>query len=166
MGKIVSFFIIFLIVMIYPVYVLKNQKAVKNAGTIQNISIITIYNGIFNIYDVNLSKKGFFKQLNIYKNYYLSDDLNVTDVIKKDNYFAKKAKYQKPYLYADYFIYKTGNYQLHSLKARYNTITKNFSGDIFDLKGANYKARGKSFLVDNKKDIKAAYPVFDIKVKK
>ncbi len=165
MGRIVLFFVGICIIMIYPVYVLMNQKIEKNIKINKKISIFTINKGFFKKYDINLSKKGSFTKLDIYKNYYLADDLNITDLIKKEDYFAKKAKYQKPYLYADFFTYKNDDYILNALKARYNSDTKVFDGKTFFLKGKTYKAKGKSFIVYKNKNIKAFYPIFDLKVK-
>ncbi len=165
MGRIIFFFFIVGLIMIYPVYVLMNQKVIKNSKINKNISLYTILNGTFSKYDENLSKNGNFLKLNVYKKYYLAYDLNITDIIKKENYFAKKAKYQKPFLYADFFIYKNSDYVLKTIKARYNSNTKIFEGKKFNLIGKTYKARGKSFIIYKNKNIKATYPIFDLKVK-
>ncbi len=165
MGRITIFFIIVGLIMVYPIYVLMNQKVIKYSKINKNISLFTIYNGTFNKYDINLSKKGTFSRLDIYKNYYLANELNITNIIKNENYFAKKAKYQKPFLYADFFIYKNSDYILKTIKAKYNSNTKIFEGKKFNLIGKTYKAKGKSFIIYKNKNIKAKYPIFDLKVK-
>lgn len=165
MGRIALFFITIGLITVYPVYVLMNQKIIKNSKINKHISLFTVINGYFDKYDENLSKKGRFSKLDVYKDYYLSYELNVTDIIKKENYSAKKAKYKKPFLYADFFVYKNSDYLLKTHKARYNSNTKKFDGEEFNLIGKTYKAKGKSFIIYKNKNIKAKYPIFDLKVK-
>jgi len=166
MGRIIIFFIGIVLVMIYPVIELLNQKVPENKKITGKISLYTIYNGKFKKYDVNLTKKGSFERLDIFKTYYLANNLFISDIKKNEDYSAKKAKYQKPFLYAQYFTYKNKDYILKTIKARYNSNTKVFWGDEFNLTGKTYKAKGKSFVIDKNRNIQATYPVFDLKVKK
>ena len=166
MGRISIFFFVLVAIMIYPIYVLTHQKINKNKRVNYSISLYTIFNGKFKKYDTNLTEIGSFTRLDVFKNYYLAKNLNVINLVKKENFFAKRAKYKRPYLYADFFIYKNQNYVLNSKKARYNFNTKVFDGKVFKLRGKTYKVKGKSFLVDKERNIRATDTVFDLKVDK
>lgn len=164
MGKIAAFFLFLIFAMMFPVYEYFLQKPVKKIKEVKNMPLVNIYNGKFATYDNNLSKTGYFSSLNVYKKYYLGQNLFVNDLIKKEFYKAKKAKLEDSVMYAYNFFYKNENYSLNTLKAIYFLKKKIFKGSKFFLKGKDFNSSGENFLVDKNKNITAYETIFNLKV--
>ncbi len=166
MGKITLFFIFLIAAMLFPIYEYFLQKPVKKIKMSKNIAIANIYKGRFRTYDNNLTKIGHFDSLNIYKTYYLADNLYVNDVIKKEHYSSKKAKFENSVVYANIFYYQNSNYSLDTLKAIYFLKIKLFKGGKFFLRGKDFNTTGVRFLIDKNKNIIADNTIFNLKVNK
>ncbi len=166
MGKIILFFIFLILAMLFPIYEYSLQKPAKKIKVPKNIAIADIYKGKFRTYDNNLTKTGYFNSLSIYKKYYLGNNIFVNDVIKKEHYSAKKAKFENSVVYADIFHYQNNSYILDTLKAVYSLKTKIFKGSKFFLRGKDFNTTGIRFLIDKNKNIIADNTIFDLKVNK
>ena len=166
MGKITLFFIFLIAAMFFPVYEYFLQKPVKKINVSKNIAIANIYKGKFRTYDNNLTKTGYFDSLNVYKRYYLANNLYVNDIIKKEHYSSKKVKFENSVVYANIFYYQNSDYSLDTLKAVYSLKTKIFKGDKFFLRGKDFNTTGSRFLIDKNKDIMAFNTIFNLKVNK
>ena len=164
MGKIALFFLFLVLAMVFPVYEYFLQKPVKKFKVSKNIPLVKIYNGVFSIYEDNLSKKGYFNSLSVYKKYYLGDNLYVEDLLKKEYYKAKKAKFEDSVVYAYFVNYENGEYSLYTPKVIYSLKDKIFTGGKFFLMGNDFNATGKNFLVDKNKNITAYNTIFNLKV--
>ncbi len=166
MGKLVFLIIFLILILIFPVYEnfqikLNNEKKIQN-----KIPLAKIINGEFFIYEVNLSKKGAFNSLNIFQNLYIAKDLNVSDLNKKEKFFARKAILKNKLLEAFIFKYENNKYAFNSNYVVYNLKTKNIYGKRFFLYSADYNASGYRFFIDKQRDIKAQNISFDLKVNK
>jgi len=166
MAKIILFFVFLILAMVFPIYEYFLQKPVKKIKISKNIAIANIYKGKFRTYDGNLTKTGYFNFLNVYKKYYLADNLYVNDVIKKEHYSAKTAKFENSVVYANMFFYQNSDYNLDTLKATYFLKGKIFTGGKFILRGKDFNTTGSKFLVDKNKNITAFNTIFNLKVNK
>lgn len=166
MGKLVFLAVLLILILVFPVY--ENfQIKLNNTTKVQNkIPLAKIINGKFYIYDINLSKKGTFNSLDIFQNFYIAKDLNISDLIKQEKFFAKKAILKNKLLYAFIFKYENNKYAFNSNYVVYNLKTKNIHGKRFFLYSSDYNASGYSFFVDKQRDIKAKNISFDLKVNK
>jgi len=166
MGKIIVFVILIIIVLIYPLFVVKNYHYTKQSINEKNISLVTIKDGIFFKYDNNLSKSGKFLTLDIYKNFYFAKNLLLKDLLKKEFFKANKAKFIFNKLYCYDFFYHNNEYNFSSNFVIYNTKNKLFKGEKFLLISQSFKGKGKTFMVDESRNIKADNIIFDLKVNK
>jgi len=166
MGKIIFFVILISVVLIYPLFVVKNTHYIKESVSEKNISLVTINNGTFFKYDNNLSKSGRFLTLDIYKNFYFAKNLLLKDLIKKEFFKANRAKFIFNKLYCYDFFYHNNEYNFSSDFVIYNTKNKLFKGEKFLLISQNFKGKGKNFKVDENRNIKANEIIFDLKVSK
>jgi len=165
MAKIVIFFIFLIGAMLFPIYEYFSQKPIKKVKITKNIAIANIYKGKFASYDKNLTKTGYFDMLSVYKKYYIGDDIYVNDLIKKEHYSAKKAKFENSMLYANVFHYKNNAYMLDASNVVYSLKKKFFKGGKFFLKGNDFNTTGNDFLIDKNKNITANNTIFNLKVK-
>ncbi len=165
MGKIALLGIFLIAVLIFPVY--ENSKIyIPSKKNIKNkIAIANMKNGVFEIYETNLSKKGKFEILDIFDKSYVAKNLDIKDILKKENYFAKKAIFRNKILKAYFFKYNSPKYDFVSDFVVYNLKTKNIRGNKFFLYSDEYNATGINFFVDKKRNIKANNISFNLKVK-
>jgi len=165
MGKIVFFFIIFMIiVMIYPIYE-SNQPKIK-AFVDKNITPTVIDNGEYFVYDTNLIKRGSFKKLEVLgKDELRAFDFYLFDFVKKESIKAKLINYQKPILSGVDVFYKTEEYNIFTKNATYNRQTTVLEGGRFKMVSESYIGFGDSFLVDKEKNVYAKNIDYFLKVK-
>jgi len=165
MVKIALLILFIFFILIFPVY--ENSKIVINVSNKHyNIPLVQINNGKFFVYDKNLSKKGNFSVLNIYRNFYKGSNLKVIDLIKEESYTAKSLFFKNDVLNLYNFHYNNDKYSLFSNYVIYNLKTKNVKGKKFLLFSNEYNASGKDFFVDSNRNIKADFISFYLKVKK
>ncbi len=165
MGKLILLGLFLIAVLIFPVY--ENSKIYMPANKyIKNkIAIANMKKGFFEIYEINLTKKGKFDNLDIFKKSYIAKNLIIEDILKKERYFAKKAILKNKILKAYVFKYDSPNYSFNSDFVVYNLKTKNIKGKKFFLYSDEYNATGRNFFVDKKRNIKANNISFNLKVK-
>ena len=165
MGKLILLGLFLIAVLIFPVY--ENSKIYMPANKyIKNkIAIANMKKGFFEIYEINLTKKGKFDNLDIFKKSYIAKNLIIEDILKKERYFAKKAILQNKILKAYVFKYDSPNYSFNSDFVVYNLKTKSIKGKKFFLYSDEYNATGRNFFVDKKRNIKANNISFNLKVK-
>ena len=165
MGKLILLSLFLIAVLIFPVY--ENSKIYMPANKyIKNkIAIANMKKGFFEIYEINLTKKGKFDNLDIFKKSYIAKNLIIEDILKKERYFAKKAILKNKILKAYVFKYDSPNYSFNSDFVVYNLKTKNIKGKKFFLYSDEYNATGRNFFVDKKRNIKANNISFNLKVK-
>jgi len=164
MGKITLFFLILIIVLVYPIYEIMTEKVIKHSKIPQNLTLVTIEKGNFDKYDINISKKGSFNKLYVYKNYYDVRDLKIYDYEKKETFFSKKTKLLADFFYGYDFFYKNNEYNFTSDFVEYNVKSKTFKGNKFTLQAKSFKAKGTKFFIDSHRNIRAYNPIFDLKV--
>jgi len=165
MGKIIVFTAVVFLILLFPFY--ENEKInIKKIVINFDFPLTKIENGSFFIYKENLIKKGTFEDLNIYKDYYLTYNLNLSDLLNHEKLFSKKAFLKRDILKLYNIKYKNEEYNLFSEYAVYNLKTKDIKGNKFLINSSEYNGSGKSFYVDKKRDIKATYVSFNIKVEK
>jgi len=164
MVKLILLGIFLTAVLIFPVYENSKiytpvEKNIKN-----KIAIANMKNGVFYVYETNLTKRGNFDTLDIFEKKYVAKDLNIEDIVKNENYFAKKAVLKNKILKAIFFKYNSMKYSFESGFVVYNLKTKNINGKKFFLYSDEYNATGKNFFVDEKRNIKAESISFNLKV--
>jgi len=164
MGKLV-FFLLFLIVIIYPIYEVKNQKVNHNRAKKVKIHNLIIDKGKFFIYETNLSKDGNFDRLIKDKNKYTFFNLTFLDLVKKEEIISQKTIYNFKKVFFKTFFYKNKDYNFTSNIAVYLLNNKIFKGNNFMLIGKNYKGKGSYFIIDKNRNLKADNIIFDIKEK-
>ena len=162
MGKIALFFIFILIIIVYPILLSYNykpflEKNFKKPG-------IVIHKGDFYIYSPFLEKKGNFNKFYLEKSY-IALDLYVKDLIKKEEYKAKKTIFKNNLTKAEDVWYKNSEIELITNNAIYDKTKKFLKGKKFKLYATNFRGFGDEFLIDKNKKITAKNIVYYLKVK-
>ena len=163
MGKIALFFIFILIIIAYPMLLSYNYKPFLEKN-IKNPEIV-INKGDFYIYSLIVEKKGNFNEFYLDKNNYVALDLYVKDLIKNEEYKAKKTIFKKNLTKATNFWYKNTEIELITNRAIYYKNKNLLKGKRFKLYATNFIGFGDEFLVDKNKKIKAKNIVYYLKVK-
>ena len=164
MGKIALFFIFILIIIVYPMLISYNyepslEKNIKKPEIIIN-------KGNFYIYSKILEKKGKFNKFYLEKNRYIALNLYVKDLIKKEEFKAKKTTFENNLIKAKEAWYKNSEIELITNKAIYYKNEKLLKGENFKLYATNFRGFGDEFLVDKNKKIQAKNIIYYLKVKK
>jgi hypothetical protein len=158
------FFFIVAVVSVYPLLESKNQPKIKEYKNKKIIPTV-IENGKYYIYEVNLTKEGSFKRLELYSQQKIKAyDFLLKNKITKEKLFSKTAIYKKPILKGIDVKYINNEYNLITKNAIYNQNKKTLKGGEFELYSVNYKGYGKSFFVDENKNIYAKDIKYFIKV--
>ena len=163
MGKIVLFFIFVLIIIVYPMLISYNYKPFSNRTKKPEI---VINKGDFYIYSKILEKKGKFNKFYLEKNNYIALDLYVKDLIKKEEYKAKKTIFENDLIKSKDVWYKNSEMELIANNAVYNKSKKLLKGEKFKLYATNFRGFGDEFLVDKDKKTKAKNIIYYLKVEK
>ena len=166
MGKIAIFFLFIMIILIYPVFLIKPIKKIDFNIEENNISKINILDGAFFQYNNNLIREGNFSLFKIYKNFYIAENFNLNDLIKKELVKIKNIKLIENKLYGNKVYYHNDNYDFYSNFVVYDLKTKEFKGDKFLFYGQDFKGRGRDFLIDKFRNINAKNIIFSLKVNK
>ena len=162
MAKIIFFFV-FLGVIIYPIYEVSTQKDNFVNKIKKDIFDLVIDKGKFFVYEENLSEYGNFERLKHKKDIYVSDNLVFIKVKSNEKIASENALYKNNKAFFRKFFYENNDYNFSSNEAVYSFNKKEFKGKDFMLSGITYKAKGKSFIIDKNKNIKATKTIFDIK---
>ena len=162
MGKIVLFFIFILIIIVYPMLISYNYKPFLKEF---NKSEIIINKGDFYIYSPILEKKGDFNKFYLENNSYVVLDLYVKDLIKKEEYKAKKTIFENDLIKAKDAWYKNSEIELITNRAIYYKNKKLLKGKKFKLYATNFRGLGDEFLIDENKKIQAKNIIYYLKVK-
>ena len=163
MGKIILFFVFILIIIVYPMLISYNYKPFLKKF---NRPEIIINKGNFYIYSPILEKKGDFNKFYLENNSYVVLDLYVKDLIKKEDYKAKKTIFENNLIKAKNVWYKNSKIELITNNAVYNKNKKILNGKKFKLYATNFRSFGDEFLVDENKKIKAKNIIYYLKVNK
>ena len=164
MGKIALFFIFILIIIVYPMLISYNYK-VSSKESVKKPDVV-INKGEFYIYSKVLEKKGNFNKLYLEKTSYIALDLYVKDLIKKEEFKAKKTIFENNLIKAKNVWYKNSKIELITNNAVYNKNKKILNGKKFKLYATNFRSFGDEFLVDENKKIKAKNIIYYLKVNK
>ena len=163
MGKIVLFFIFILIIIVYPMLISYNYKPFLKEF---NKPEIIINKGNFYIYSPILEKKGNFSKFYLENNSYIALNLYIKDLIKKEEYKAKRAVLKNDLIKAKDGWYKNNEIELITNRAIYYKNEKLLKGKNFKLYATNFRGFGDEFLVDENKNIKAKNIIYYLKVRK
>ena len=159
MGKIVLFFIFILIIIVYPMLLSYNYKPLLKE--VKKPEIV-IDKGDFYMYS---GKKGKFNKFYLEKNNYIALDLYIKDLIKKEEYKAKKAIFENNLIKTKEAWYKNSEMELTTNSAVYYKTKNLLKGGKFKLYATNFRGFGDEFLVDENKKIKAKNIIYYLKVK-
>ena len=162
MGKIVLFFIFVLIIIVYPMLLSYNYKPFLKE--VKKPEII-INKGNFYVYSKVLEKKGEFDRFYLEEDSYIALDLYVKDLIKKEEYKAKKTIFENNLTKAKDVWYKNSEIEIVTNKAIYDRVKELLKGEKFKLYATNFRGFGDKFLIDENKKIKAKDVVYYLKVK-
>jgi hypothetical protein len=165
MVKVLLFVGIIMGVMIFPFFNV-DYKNTENKVIKKHFPKIEFEKGEFYLYNTYLEKTGVFDKLNIYKNSYIAIGLNVKDLLKKEEYQAKKTVFKNQLVTGYDVIYKNSNFKLITKFAEYDKETNILNGGKFKLFAKNFKGYGSSFQVDEKKDLYAQNIKYLLKVEK
>ena len=163
MGKIVLFFVFILIIIVYPMLISYNYKPFLKKF---NRPEIIINKGNFYIYSPILEKKGNFSKFYLKNNDYIALDLYIKDLIRKEEYKAKRTVFKNDLIRAKDGWYKNSEIELITNKAIYYKNEKLLKGENFKLYATNFRGFGDEFLVDKNKKIQAKNIIYYLKVKK
>jgi hypothetical protein len=154
--------------MFYPVVISSGNSAVSGGkeSKIKEMPDVKIENGKIFIYKVKLAKKGNFKELDVFKKGYIAFDLNVTDLLKSENYIADKTVFKNNKIIGYVVRYKNKDIKLNTDRAVYDKNSKMLNGDKFELYSKNFKGYGKSFKIDENKNLYANNITYYLKVEK
>jgi len=94
MVKVLLFAGIIIGVMIFPLFNI-DYKDTEGRVMAKQLPEIEFEKGEFYIYNTQLEKIGAFDKLSFCKKNYIAIDLNVKDIIKKEEYMAKKKQFSK-----------------------------------------------------------------------
>ena len=162
MGKIALFFIFILIIIVYPMLLSYNYKPFLKE--VKKPEII-INKGNFYVYSKVLEKKGEFDRFYLEEDSYIALDLYVKDLIKKEEYKAKKTIFENNLIKSKDAWYKNSEMELITNSAVYDKTKKLLRGEKFKLYATNFRGFGDEFLVDENKKIKAKNIIYYLKVK-
>ena len=165
MVKVLLFAGIIIGVMIFPLFNI-DYKNTEGKVTAKQLPEIEFEKGKFYIYNSQLEKTGTFDRFSIYKKGYIAIDLNVKDIIKKEEYKAKKTVFKGELVTGYDVIYKNSDFTLITKFARYDKETKILNGGKFKLFAQDFKGYGENFQVDDKKDLYAQNIKYFLKVEK
>ena len=163
MGKIAFFFIFILIIVVYPMLLSYNYKPYL-IKEIKKPEII-INKGNFYIYSSILDKMGTFDKFYLEKNTYIALNLYIKDLIKKEEYKAKKTIFKNSLIKARDVWYRNSEIELITNNAIYYKNKKLLKGKKFKLYATNFIGFGNEFLIDENKNIKAQNITYYLKVK-
>ena len=163
MGKIALFFIFILIIIVYPMLLSYNYKPLLKE--VKKPEIV-INKGDFYIYSKILEKKGKFNKFYLEKNNYIALGLYVKDLIKKEEYKAKKTIFENDLIKSKDVWYKNSEMELITNSAVYDKTKKLLRGEKFKLYATNFRGFGDEFLVDENKKTKAKNIIYYLKVEK
>ena len=169
MAKLVFLFlVIILIVLVYPIFIVKKYNGKNFVKKEYNTSLVTIYNGNFFKYEFNLTLLGNFKKLDIYKEFYKIHNLKVIDLERNETFETKNSivKKNKNIIDAYNFFYKGKDFNFSSNFVVYNFKEKYFKGNNFLLESDSFKGRGTHFFIDKQRDIFANKIIFDVRLNK
>ncbi len=164
MVRAVVFILIILGISLYPLLEIKNVKVIKEYK-IKNFIPMQIDKGRYFVYEVNLTKMGSFDKLNIFEKKIVAFNFTFFDLLKHEDFFAKKAVYNKPELKVYILKYSNKDYNVSSDFAVYNKLKKTLRGSKFEILSANYRGYGSSFFIDSNKNIFAENINYFLKVK-
>jgi hypothetical protein len=165
MVRALFFAVLVLGVMLYPL-LMSEYKTTRIVKTSVNLPDVEFQKGKFFIYKGQLQKEGGFKKLEMYKKNYIVYDLNVTDLVKSENYTAGKIVFKNNIITGYNVFYRNKDIELITDLAYYNKMTKILSGNDFKLFSKNFKGYGKSFKVDDKRNLYAENITYYLKVEK
>ncbi len=164
MGKLVAFFLILLIISIYPIIEVFNIKVVK--ASYKKFVPTAIFDGNYSFYNPLLERDGDFKEVDIYsKNFLKAFDLWMNDYIKKEKIFGSEFLYKDKILYGKSVNFFTADYNLSTIKGVYFVDKRELKGEEFVINGERFFGKGKSFLVDKDKNVFADKITYYLKVK-
>jgi len=169
MAKLVFLFlVIILIVLIYPILIVKKYNEENFVRKEYNTSLVTIHNGDFFKYEFNLTFLGKFKKLDIYKEFYKFENLKVSDLEKNETFETKNSIVEKDKNIIDAydFFYKGKDFNFSSNFVTYNFKKKYFKGNRFLLESDFFRGRGNHFFINNQRDIFANRIIFDVRLNK
>jgi hypothetical protein len=165
MVKVLLFAGIIVGIMIFPLFNIDYKNA-KSKAIMQKLPEIEFEKGKFYIYNTWLEKKGEFNKLSISKNCYIANDLIIKDLVKKEEYQAKKTVFKGEFITGYDVIYKNSDFKLITKFAEYDKETKILNGGKFELFAKDFKGDGENFQVDDKKDLYAQNIKYFLKVEK
>ena len=163
MGRIALFFVFILIIIVYPMLISYNYKPSLEKN-IKKPEVI-INKGNFYMYSKVLEKKGKFNKFYLEASSYIILDLYVKDLIKKEDYKAKKTIFENNLIKAKDVWYKNSEIELITNNAVYDKTKKLLKGEKFKLYATNFRGFGDEFLVDESKKIDAKNIIYYLKVK-
>ncbi|AZV46896.1 hypothetical protein C3L23_06310 [Nautilia sp. PV-1] len=165
MVKAVSFAVLVFGIMLYPLLMgeYKTTHTVKASAKLPDVEF---NKGKFYIYNGELQKEGSFKKLDMYKKNYIAYDLNVKDLVKLEDYKADKTVFEDDLVTGYNVWYKNKDIELITNLAYYNKITKLLSGGKVKLYSKDFRGYGKSFKMDDKKNLYAKNIIYYLKVEK
>ena len=152
-------------IILFPLFNIE-YKNTEDKRTIKQLPEIEFEKGKFYLYNTFLEKQGKFNKLSINKNYYIANDLIVKDLVKKEEYQAKKTVFKNQLVTGYDVIYKNSDFKLITKFAEYDKETKILTGGKFKLFAKDFKGYGSSFQVDEKKDLYAQNIKYLLKVEK
>ena len=162
MGKIALFFIFILIIIVYPMLLSYNYKPSLEKDTKK--PEVVINKGNFYIYSKVLEKKGNFNKFYLEEYSHIALELYVKDLIKQEEYKAKKTIFTNNLTKAKDVWYKNREIELITNSAVYDKIKNLLKGKKFKLYATNFRGFGDEFLVDKDKRIKAKNIIYYLKV--
>jgi len=163
--KYILFFAVILGLSLYPLIEVKNQPKPENYKNRKIIPTL-INDGKYFIYEVNLSKKGAFERLEVFKSLIKAYKFSLRDLKKEETIISEKIIYKKPVLKGYNVLYTNKDYNITTDFAAYNQETKVLNGSKFKIFSTSYKGFGDSFMVDNEKNVFATNIKYFLKVEK
>jgi len=167
MVKIILFLLVLLFVLTYPIYLINRSSfyayVSKQKG---NLSLITLKKGYFFKYDFNLEYEGNFSKLDVYKNFYKTDNILVKNLDKNETFKADNAILKGEFLYMNNFVFFNRDFHFFSSFSIYSLKNKTFNGKNFKIIASLFKGKGSKFFLDRDKNIIANNVIFEYKVNK
>jgi len=165
MVKVLLFFGLVFGVMLYPLFISSNEKAKANVQIVK-LPDVVFNDGKFYMYEGNLSKTGKFKMFELYDKGYIVNSLYLSDLVRNEEYKAKRTVFKDDIVTGYDVWYKNRDFELITNLAHFDKHTKILEGGKFEIYSTDFKGRGNSFEIDNKKDLYAQNIIYYLKVKK
>ncbi|MEO1922975.1 MAG: hypothetical protein ABGX25_00495 [Nautiliaceae bacterium] len=161
------FFLIFLLfIILFPVWEYKNGSFYKTSNSIKpaNIPSLEIRKAKYFVYEGNMTKKGRFSKLDRWGGVYVAYDFYLLNLLNDSQIEAKKVRFLGSEVEGFDVNYFAKEYNLTTEKAVYFRNKKYLKGDRFYIKSSSFRGKGKSFCVDENKNIKAKNVIYYLRV--